>query len=380
MEGRWRGQRPFERGRARTPWIVCRLLLAHERVCYAEEEYQCAESREIRAERRDEVPAGESIGVVSDATRHAGEPKEMLGKEDNVDANEGQPEVQLADRLRIHVAGHFREPIIPPGKDGEDRAQREHVMEMRHHVISILQRSVDAGIGEHHAGHAADSEEKNEAGRPQHGCLEFERAAPHGGDPREDLHAGRHGDHHRSDHEISLGSSRHADGVHVVRPHHKADAADRHHRIGHAEVAENRFLREGRHDLTDHSKTRHDQDVDLRMSEEPEQVLEQNRVATAGRSEKSSFLGPETPFPGPRTTRVSINSPPPPIIAGMTMKKIMIRPCAVVKTLNMWASWKNCSAGCISSSRMPIERTPPTNPPTNANTRYIVPMSLWLVE
>ncbi len=212
----------------------------------------------------------------------------MLGKEDNVDANEGQPEVQLADRLRIHVAGHFREPIIPPGKDSEDRAQREHVMEMRNHVISILQRSVDAGIGEYHAGHAADSEEKNEAGRPQHRCLEFERAAPHGGDPREDLHAGRHGDHHRSDHEISLGSSRHADGVHVVRPHHKADAADRHHRIGHAEVAENRFLREGRHDLTDHSKTRHDQDVDLRMSEEPEQVLEQNRVATAGRSEKSS--------------------------------------------------------------------------------------------
>src|SRR5258707_727259 len=112
MEGRWRGQRPFERGRARTPWIVCRLLLAHERVCYAEEEYQCAESREIRAERRDEVPAGESIGVVSDATRHAGEPKEMLGKEDNVDANEGQPEVQLADRLRIHVAGDDRQVAL----------------------------------------------------------------------------------------------------------------------------------------------------------------------------------------------------------------------------------------------------------------------------
>ena len=75
-----------------------------------------------------------------------------------------------------------------------------------------------------------------------------------------------------------------------------------------------------------------------------------------------------------------IQFPNPPIIAGMTMKKIMIRPCAVVKTLNMWASWKNCSPGCISSSRMPMERIPPTNPPTNANTRYIVPMSLWLVE
>ncbi len=75
-----------------------------------------------------------------------------------------------------------------------------------------------------------------------------------------------------------------------------------------------------------------------------------------------------------------IQLPKPPIIAGMTMKKIMIRPCAVVNTLNMWESWKNCSPGCISSSRMPIDSTPPTNPPNNANTRYIVPMSLWLVE
>ncbi len=72
--------------------------------------------------------------------------------------------------------------------------------------------------------------------------------------------------------------------------------------------------------------------------------------------------------------------PKPPIIAGMTMKKIMIRPCAVVNTLNMCASWKICRPGSCSSSRMPIDRMPPTSPPTSANTRYIVPMSLWLVE
>ena len=82
----------------------------------------------------------------------------MLGKEDDVDANEGEPEVQLADRLRIHVAGHFREPVIPSGEDGEDRAQREHVVEMRDHVIGVLQRTIDAGIGEHYPGHAADRE------------------------------------------------------------------------------------------------------------------------------------------------------------------------------------------------------------------------------
>ena len=72
--------------------------------------------------------------------------------------------------------------------------------------------------------------------------------------------------------------------------------------------------------------------------------------------------------------------PKPPIIAGMTMKKIMIRPCAVVNTLNMCASWKICRPGSCNSSRMPIDRMPPTRPPNNAKIRYIVPMSLWLVE
>ena len=72
--------------------------------------------------------------------------------------------------------------------------------------------------------------------------------------------------------------------------------------------------------------------------------------------------------------------PKPPIIAGMTMKKIMIRPWAVVKTLKSSGSPKICMPGCISSSRMPIDRAPPMTPPMIAKIRYSVPMSLWLVE
>jgi len=67
--------------------------------------------------------------------------------------------------------------------------------------------------------------------------------------------------------------------------------------------------------------------------------------------------------------------PKPPIIAGITMKKIMIRPCAVVNTLKVCASWKICRPGYISSSRMPIDSVPADHPPTNAKKRYIVPMS-----
>ena len=72
--------------------------------------------------------------------------------------------------------------------------------------------------------------------------------------------------------------------------------------------------------------------------------------------------------------------PKPPIIAGMTMKKIMISPCAVAKTLYSCGVGKNCRPGFCSSRRMAIDRHAPMKPATSAKHRYIVPMSLWLVE
>ena len=72
--------------------------------------------------------------------------------------------------------------------------------------------------------------------------------------------------------------------------------------------------------------------------------------------------------------------PKPPNSDGMIMKNTMIRPWAVVKTLNMCALEKYCSPGSCSSMRMPMEKKPPTMPPIMANIRYSEPMSLWLVD
>ncbi len=94
----------------------------------------------------------------------------------------------------------------------------------------------------------------------------------------EDLDARRHGDDHRGGGEIGAGVDVEAHRVHVVRPDDEADEADRDHRIGHAEIAEHRLLREGRDDLADDAEARQDEDVHFRMAEEPEQMLEQDRI------------------------------------------------------------------------------------------------------
>ena len=72
--------------------------------------------------------------------------------------------------------------------------------------------------------------------------------------------------------------------------------------------------------------------------------------------------------------------PKPPIIAGMIMKNTMIRPWPVTNTLKVCGSLKTCRPGYISSARIIIEKKPPISPAQIAKIRYIVPMSLWLVE
>ena len=279
VERRRRGQRPFERGRARPPRIVGRAFLAPERNHHAVEEDHDADGRNVGAERGDHVPTVERIRIVNIAARHAGQAEEVLWEEHQVHTHERHPEVQLADPLVVHVAGDLREPVVPAGKDRKHGAERQHVVEMRHHVVGFLQDTVDRRIRQHDAGDAADREQKDEPDRPQHRSFELDGAAPHGGDPGEDLYPRRHRDHHRGGDEIGLRAARHTDRIHVVRPHHEADHPDRHHRIGHAEIAEHRLAAEGGDDLAHNAEARQDQDVDFRMSEEPEQVLEQDRIA-----------------------------------------------------------------------------------------------------
>src|SRR5580704_2821953 len=104
MERRRRRQRPFQRGGARPPWIGGGALLAHEGVDDADEEHQSAQAGDVGANRRDEIPTGERIRIIGEPAWHAGKTEEVLREEGYIDADEGQPEMQLADELRVHVA------------------------------------------------------------------------------------------------------------------------------------------------------------------------------------------------------------------------------------------------------------------------------------
>ena len=68
------------------------------------DEEEGAGGADERADRGDQVPAGERVRIVRDAARHAGEAQEVLREEGQVDADEGQPEVDLAQALVVLAA------------------------------------------------------------------------------------------------------------------------------------------------------------------------------------------------------------------------------------------------------------------------------------
>ena len=61
--------------------------------------------------------------------------------------------------------------------------------------------------------------------------------------------------------------------------------------------------------------------------------------------------------------------PKPPISAGMTVKKIMIRPCDVMITFHSCPFATMCEPGCRSWARMIIDSSPPTMPAQTAKLR-----------
>ena len=223
----------------------------------------------------------------------------MLDEEGDVESDEEQPEVDLAQRLVQHPAGQLGPPEVEAGEHRKDHRAEHHVMEVRDHEVRVRNREVQRRAGQHNAGEATEQEGRQEADSPEHGRSHGDIAAPHGADPVEELHSGRHGD--QEGHE---GEERQVDrpgDEHVVRPHRDGQGADQHRGPDKAHITEDRLPAEHRQNLGDDAEERQGDDVDLGMAEEPEQVLPQERSAI-GRRRRRVLQGPDQP-PAPTEPR-----------------------------------------------------------------------------
>ena len=102
-------------------------------------------------------------------------------------------------------------------------------------------------------------------------------------------------------------------------------------------------------------------------------------IKAGGRSQKLILFNRGKAISGALIIRGTIQLPKPPIMVGITKKKIIMKACDVTMTLYTWSS-PNRDPGDPSSSRINPLSEVPTNADQMPNRKYSVPMSLWFVE
>ena len=95
--------------------------------------------------RGDLVERREAVGrlVVGVAPRHALDTQPVLHQERRVEADEQQPEVDLAEPLVEHPPGDLRPPEVEAGEHREHHGAEHHVVEVRDHEVGVGQLEVE---------------------------------------------------------------------------------------------------------------------------------------------------------------------------------------------------------------------------------------------
>src|SRR4029077_15784043 len=118
-------------------------------------------------------------------------PEEVLRHEGDVEADEEDPELPLAETLVELPPEHLRPPVEEAREDREHDAAEQRVVEVRDDEVAVVHLPVDRECGEIDAGDPPDDEQREKAESEEHRRLEAEVAAPEGREPVEDLHPRR---------------------------------------------------------------------------------------------------------------------------------------------------------------------------------------------
>jgi hypothetical protein len=127
---------PFE-GRS-APRISARILAVAQAPEQVEQEYQLREADDERCDSNEGVERMHGVGNECRLAEfrvtpgHTDQPDIVHGEEDQVGADEGDPEMELAHRLVEHPPGDFRVPVVDRTEDHHDRRHAHDHVEMRH--------------------------------------------------------------------------------------------------------------------------------------------------------------------------------------------------------------------------------------------------------
>src|SRR5262249_4102648 len=74
---------------------------------------------------------------------HTHDAEDVHREERQVEPDEHEPEVPRRDALAVQASSELREPVVARGKDRENAAAEQHVVDMRDDEIRVVQLIVD---------------------------------------------------------------------------------------------------------------------------------------------------------------------------------------------------------------------------------------------
>ena len=104
-----------------------------------------------------------------------------------------------------------------------------------------------------------------------------------------------------------------------------------------------------------------------------------SKEIAGGRSQNLILFSRGNAISGAPNIKGTNQLPNPPIIIGITIKKIIKNAWAVTITLYNW-SFPSKPPGCLNSTRIKALKPLPIIPAQSPKRKYKVPMSLWLVD
>src|SRR5579864_5094572 len=152
------------------PRIAAGRLTAEIGPGQVSQEDQNPSSLEENSDGHDQVPrvptTARLIGI--DSSRHAQQSWDMHEVECQVEADDENPEVQLAERLVVHLSRHLREPVVKGSEETEDNTANNHVVKMRDYEIRVPQVPVEGGGTLHDPCETSDQELEKKSNTEQH--------------------------------------------------------------------------------------------------------------------------------------------------------------------------------------------------------------------
>src|SRR2546421_4817741 len=176
---------------------------------------------------------------------------------------------------------------MQPAEIPEQRAAHHDVVEVRDDKVRVADVNVYGERSQKQPGHAAESEQTDEAERIEHRRVVRDRSFVKRRRPVEDFNGRGNCDRETQKRKDHSRINRLAGDKQMMAPNQETENGDGQAREGHKLITEDIFAREVRNQLADYTHRRQHHDVNRRMRVKPEEMLEQDWIASGRRIENA---------------------------------------------------------------------------------------------